>query len=317
MPASVATSAAPMERLPERHRKTTGRSPSAAAGGTWSRSSSAKFSLCVAVGRVPLDVHHLAAQAGQVGHTDEPPFGVGAHVDQHRLGVVAEHLPCLEGRDISCVAHPRESRIFSSSAGRATSGSGAASRVAVATTLARRSRTAATTRARWRAASPPARRQCGSPNDDAKVAFRHPQRPGQRVGGRRVARPAGYRGGRRPAKSSWCPPAGPGWPGPAVRTPKAAGCAAVTQALSAGRAVTSAKYTSSPLIINSTPKTPRPPSALTIRAAIDLAASSAAVLIFCGCQDSSTSASLARDGRWASRSRSPARSGRRCAPRAG
>lgn len=62
----------------------------------------------------------------------------------------------------------------------------------------------------------------------------------------------------------------------------------VTQALSPGWAVTSAKYTSSSLTINSTPNTPRPPSALTIRAAIDFAASIAAGLIFCGCQDSST-----------------------------
>ena len=37
-------------------------------------------------------------------------------------------------------------------------------------------------------------------------------------------------------------------------------------------AVTSAKYTSSPRTISSTPNTPRPPSALTIRAAIDLRA---------------------------------------------
>ncbi|CFS13943.1 Uncharacterised protein [Mycobacterium tuberculosis] len=58
--------------------------------------------------------------------------------------------------------------------------------------------------------------------------------------------------------------------------------------------MTSAKYTSSPLIINSTPKTPRPPSALTMRAAIDLAASSAAVLSFCGCQDSNSPASASR-----------------------
>src|SRR5436305_1848742 len=67
----------------------------------------------------------------------------------------------------------------------------------------------------------------------------------------------------------------------------------VTQALCRGYAVTSAKYTSSPLIINSTPKTPRPPSALTMRAATDLEASNAALLISWGCQDSSRPA-LAR-----------------------
>ena len=44
MPASVAASAAPMERLPERHRKTTGRSPGVTPAAT---RSSTKPSLCV------------------------------------------------------------------------------------------------------------------------------------------------------------------------------------------------------------------------------------------------------------------------------
>ena len=57
----------------------------------------------LAIGSIPFDVHDIAAQAGQVRHADEAPFGVGAYVDQNRLGVLAEHLPCLLGGDISCV----------------------------------------------------------------------------------------------------------------------------------------------------------------------------------------------------------------------
>ena len=65
----------------------------------------------------------------------------------------------------------------------------------------------------------------------------------------------------------------------------------VTRPLSYGRGRTLSKYTSSPRTSSSTPNTPRPPSELTMRAAIDFAASSAAGDICCGCQDSSTSPS--------------------------
>ena len=75
MPASVAASAAPIERLPERHRNTTGRSPCEP---DLLRQFGDEVLVVLAVDAVPLDVHHLAAQAGQVRHTDEAPFGVGA-----------------------------------------------------------------------------------------------------------------------------------------------------------------------------------------------------------------------------------------------
>src|SRR5258705_10219181 len=41
----------------------------------------------LAVGSVPFDVDDIAAQAGQVRYADEAPFGVGAYIDQNRLGV--------------------------------------------------------------------------------------------------------------------------------------------------------------------------------------------------------------------------------------
>src|ERR1700744_2489605 len=60
MPASVALSAAPMERLPERHKKTTGRSASPSVGGICCRSSSTKFALCA-----PADVFHSMNNASR------------------------------------------------------------------------------------------------------------------------------------------------------------------------------------------------------------------------------------------------------------
>ena len=65
----------------------------------------------------------------------------------------------------------------------------------------------------------------------------------------------------------------------------------VTSPLSDGRGRTSEKYTSSPCTSRSTANTPRPPSELTIRAAIDFAASSAAGERCCGCHDSRVSPS--------------------------
>ena len=63
----------------------------------------------VAVGGVPLDVHHLAREASQIRHADEAPFGARATVDQHRLRVVDQQLPGLLRRDVSGITHGCES----------------------------------------------------------------------------------------------------------------------------------------------------------------------------------------------------------------
>ena len=49
-----------------------------------------------------------APRPADVGHADEAPLGVGATVDEHGLGVVAQQLPRLFRRDVSRVAHDRE-----------------------------------------------------------------------------------------------------------------------------------------------------------------------------------------------------------------
>ena len=285
-----------MERLPERHRKTTGRSP--APDGTWSFSSARKFSL-----RRPSDVFHsmYTTSRPRLDKSGTPTNRHSASVrtsTRTACGLSLSSFQASQRRDISCVAHPRESRIFS----------------------ARRDLSGAV---------------AGWPDTSGRGGQRHhvsagvPDRPKTEIAFRHTAAPrSAHRRwpADRPRRSGFITRAAAG-DIIMVSTGKprmARACSSnaesrwlrsVTQALGCGHAVTSAKYTSSPLIINSTLNTPRPPSALTMRAAIDLAASAAAGLSCCGCQDSARAGR--RDGRWVSRTRSPDRPGRRCGRRAG
>src|SRR5699024_1367822 len=54
---------------------------------------------------VPLHERSGAADARCVWHADEGPLGPGAHVHQHRVRVVLEHLPGLAGGEVSGVGH--------------------------------------------------------------------------------------------------------------------------------------------------------------------------------------------------------------------
>ena len=62
-----------------------------------------------AVGRVPFDVDDIAAQAGQVGHADEAPFGVGAN-EMRLLGDGRSGLHHAQSRDRGQARQSRSTR---------------------------------------------------------------------------------------------------------------------------------------------------------------------------------------------------------------
>src|ERR1700733_7549088 len=63
------------------------------------------------VGSGPFDVHDVVPEAGEVGHADESPFGGRPAVHEHGLGIVAQQVPSPLRRDVSRIAHVRESSI--------------------------------------------------------------------------------------------------------------------------------------------------------------------------------------------------------------
>ena len=54
--------------------------------------------VALAVGEAdPLDEDHLLAELGQLGDSDVRPFRTGADVDENRVRVLGEDVPCLLG----------------------------------------------------------------------------------------------------------------------------------------------------------------------------------------------------------------------------